>query len=150
MRDHLDECVLYHSGELGETECVAFERHKAACPACRELLEALALGARAAQAAALALPPAARARAIGAARAVPARGRPALALALAVALAALWVRSPRTAAVPSWTGMDREVARVDRELSDLSASVARSETDVEIEEQLRGLDTEARQLRKTL
>ncbi|MCX5789777.1 MAG: hypothetical protein NTX64_14930 [Elusimicrobia bacterium] len=151
MRDHLDECVLYHAGELSEGDCFAFERHKEACPACKELLEALAMGSRAARVCALKLPPAARARAIGSGRAAPvAARRPVWALVLALALLGLWIRSPRPAAVASWAAVDGEFSRVDREMEALSASITRSGTDIEIDAACARLEGAARELRRSL
>jgi len=49
-------CLLYHSGELGEKDAARFQAHRAACAQCRELLEALEYGAKAAEAAAFSLP----------------------------------------------------------------------------------------------
>ena len=151
MRDHLDGCVLYHSGELSEAERLLFKRHGESCPACKELLEALEAASRVARTCALELPPAARARAIGAARGAPSTSRrPVWALVLALALLGLWIRSPRPAAVASWAAVDGEFSRVDRELEALSTSITSSGTDIEIDAACARLEGAARELRRSL
>lgn len=146
MLDHRDLCVLYHSHELPDAERRAFETHRASCPACRELLEALALGSRAAQAALLGLPARARARSASEARGAPSAARPGAAVAVAIALAllALWPRGSDQA--PSWRDMDRDIARLSAEVDRLALDIARSETDAEIDAELKGLQREASRL----
>lgn len=140
MSDHLERCLLYSSGELGEVQRLAHQLHRQGCQACRELEESLAMGSRVAGAARLELP--ARARTSSVARTRSAEPAPSwtrvLAVAAAAALAiALW---PRARAVPAWNELDQDVARLGEELDRLSRDIGRSETDLEIEAELRQLD----------
>ncbi len=83
---HLDDCLLYESGELAGAEAAAFERHLGGCAECRELLAAAGAAHRWAADAAIEPSPSLKARAQAAAGGVRARGR---AAAAAYALAGL-------------------------------------------------------------
>lgn len=145
MLDHLDRCLLYHSGELPEPQRRAFELHREACPACRELEAALSAGSRAAAGCALELPARTRLLAVSSARS--SRPAPTRAFALAAAILALLSLRPAPQAVPGWHELDRDVARLDAELDRLSLDLARSESDIEIATELSELERRARAAR---
>lgn len=138
MLDHLDRCLLYSSGELAESQRKAHELHRAGCPACRGLEEDLALGTRVAGATRLELPQRARVSAVSGARS--SRPAPARAVALAAAVLAALALWPRPRAVPDWNDLDRDVARLGAELDRFSRDLARTESDLEIEADLRRLN----------
>lgn len=143
MLDHLDRCLLYHSGELPGPQRSAHELHRGSCPACRELEAAMAAGSAAASACALELPAGARARAVSTARSprpAPARG---LALAAAIALALVALR-PGRQPLPGWHDLDRDSARLEAELASISFDIARSETDLEIDAELSRIESRTR------
>jgi hypothetical protein len=154
---HDDYCVLFHAGELGFQEAASFAKEAASCPQCRQLLESLSAASGMARAAAVFPSPGLNTRLI----ATAAASGPAPS-ALSYLWKALWVSALATAAFllclwPGrrdethlrWSnGLDHDIARVDMELKNLSRSIIASSDAVEIDAEIRRLETAAKSLKQ--
>lgn len=137
MPEHDELPFLYASGELDPAGRAEFERHLAACAACRAALEGGRWGSRLAAAAAREPDPALVERAIRAALAPAGEGtgaggfwaalRPAaLGLGLGLALLVFLVRVARVPReAPAWpNGLERELAALEDDLGALEARLS--------------------------
>jgi len=150
---HEERCLLLQAGELSPQEARFWQAESAACPGCREFLASLQAASDAAQRAAVAPAAWLDAKVLG--HAAPRVVRPrwtriGLGLAAALAAAALVVLpSLREKPNLSWTnGIEKDLARMDDELADISKEVAVHSETVEFYQDLDHIEAMAKSLKK--
>jgi len=151
---HEERCLLLQAGELAPEEARRFQAESHACPACREFLASLAMTSAAARRAAVAPPAGLDAQVLG--RAVPARvwrprwPRISLGLAAAAAALALVVLPVRERSEDlHWAnGIERDIARMDQDLDEISRSLTAVSDSYEIDAGLSHVEEMAQSLKR--